>query len=118
MLKEWPTNVPIYLACGYTDLRKGIDGLVYMVRDQFELDPFEPSLFLFCGRRADRFKALYWDENGFVLLYKRLETGSVQWPRSSDAVQALNPQQFRWLLEGLSIYQPRAIPSLERIYLG
>ena len=62
----------IYLACGYTDLRRGIDGLAQIVQ-QFSLDPFSNSLFLFCGRRRDRIKALLWEGDGFVLLYKRME---------------------------------------------
>ena len=65
----------IYLACGYTDLRQGIDGLAALVQTQFELDPFSNSLFLFCGRRRDRIKALLWEGDGFVLLYKRMEQG-------------------------------------------
>ena len=70
----------VYLACGYTDLRRGIDGLAGIVQTQFELDAFDDALFLFCGRGTDRIKGLYWDSNGFVLLYKRLESGSYWWP--------------------------------------
>ena len=65
----------IYIACGYTDLRRGIDGLAQIVQNQFSLDPCSNSLFLFCGRRRDRIKALLWEGDGFVLLYKRVETG-------------------------------------------
>ena len=99
----------VYIACGYTDLRRGIDGLVSIVQHRFQLDPFAHALFLFCGRRTDRFKALYWDSDGFLLLYKRLERGRYQWPRSQEEVLSLSPQQFRWLLEGLKIDQPKAI---------
>ena len=60
----------IYAATGYTDLRKGIDGLAGLVQEQFQLDVFEDTLFLFCGRRNDRIKGLYWDTNGFLLMYK------------------------------------------------
>ena len=61
----------IYLACGYTDLRRGIDGLVSTVKCHFNLDPSEEgSIFLFCGRRADRIKALVYEGDGFLLLYK------------------------------------------------
>ena len=98
----------VYIACGYTDLRRGIDGLASLVQNSFHLDPFANALFLFCGQRVDRFKALYWDSDGFILLYKRLERGRYQWPRSKTEVMSLSPQQFRWLLEGLSIYQPKA----------
>ena len=70
----------VYIACGYTDLRFGIDGLAGMVKEQFKLDPFTPGiLFLFCGRRCDRIKGLLWEEDGFLLLYKRLEAGRFQW---------------------------------------
>ena len=75
MLKGF-TPEKIYLATGYTDLRKGIDGLAGIVQEQFQLDAFSDALFLFCGRRNDRIKGLYWDSNGFIMLYKRLESGS------------------------------------------
>ena len=79
-----------------------------MVERQFHLDPFQNALFLFCGRRKDRIKGLYWEGDGFVLVYKRLESGSYQWPRSGDEVRAMTAQQYRWLMEGLSIEQPKA----------
>ena len=98
----------IYIVCGYTDMRKSIDGLCAVVEEQLKLDPASSSLFLFCGRRRDRIKALYWEGDGFLLLYKRLESGSFQWPRSTEEVQALTPQQYRWLMEGLKTEQPKA----------
>ncbi len=79
-----------------------------MAQEAFDPDPFTNTLFLFCGRRRDRIKALYWEGNGFVLLYKRLESGSFQWPRAETETKALTPQQYRWLMEGLSIDQPKA----------
>ena len=63
----------IYIVCGYTDMRKAIDGLAAIVQQNYKLDVFSGSLFLFCGKRCDRIKALLWEEDGFVLLYKRLE---------------------------------------------
>jgi transposase len=54
-------------------------------------------------------KALYWEGDGFVLLYKRLESGSFQWPTNAEAVRSITYQEFRWLLEGLSIDQPKAV---------
>ena len=83
MLSEYTGKV--YIALGYTDLRRGIDGLAGIVQGQYELDPFTETLFLFCGRRKDRIKGLLWEGNGFLLLYKRLESGSFQWPRTGDA---------------------------------
>ena len=91
----------IYIACGYTDLRYGIDGLAATVRERFNLNPFETDiLFLFCGRRNDRIKALVWEGDGFLLLYKRLEDGKFKWPRKTEDLEEINEEQFRWLLTG------------------
>ena len=98
----------VFIACGYTDLRRGIDGLASIVQQQFSLDPFTYTLFLFCGRRRDRLKALYWENDGFALLYKRLEQGKYQWPRSEQEAKLLTLQQYRWLMEGLKVEQPKA----------
>ena len=52
----------IFIATGYTDLRRGIDGLSSTIKYQFELDPFQKNiLFLFCGKRTDRIKGLVWE---------------------------------------------------------
>lgn len=106
MLSEFTGKV--YLAVGKTDLRQGIDGLAAMVQSKFNLDPFSSALFLFCGNRRDRIKGLLWENNGFVLVYKRLESGVFQWPRNSDEATELTPQQYRWLMEGLNVEQPKA----------
>ena len=98
-----------YVACGYTDLRLGIDGLAAIVMTQYGVELQEDSLFLFCGRRTVRIKALYWSSDGYVLLYKRLSNGRFQWPRNETVLQKLEPQSFRWLMEGLQIEQPKAI---------
>lgn len=75
----------VVIACGYVDLRKGIDGLSMIIGDRYHQNPFEKgTLFLFCGRRSDRIKGLLWMGDGFLQLYKRLEAGSLSWPRSSE----------------------------------
>jgi transposase len=100
----------IFVVCGRTDMRKSIDGLMSIVSHTFQMDPYDSnSLYLFCGRRADRIKALVYDKNGFTLIYQRLETGRFQWPRDQDELRQLSRQEFRWLLEGLAIDQPKAI---------
>ena len=99
----------IYMAVGYTDMRKQIDGLSALVTAQFRLDPFSNSVFLFCGRNARVMKALYWEGDGFVLLYKRLENGRFKWPRDESETREITPQQSRWLMEGLAVVQPGRI---------
>ena len=68
----------------YTDMRKQIDGLAALVELQFGKKLDEMSIFLFCGHRADRIKALCWDVTGYVLLYKRLAEKRFQWPRNEQ----------------------------------
>ncbi len=112
MLGDLSRAEQIYIACGYTDMRKSIDGLAAIIQQNMKLDPFQNSVFLFCGKRRDRMKALYWEGDGFVLLYKRLECSSFQWPRNEEAVRSLTFQEFRWLLEGLSVDQPKAVKKI------
>ena len=109
MLGDIKAAKEIYIACGYTDMRKSIDGLAAIVQGQFQMDPFSRCLFLFCGKRRDRIKALLWEGDGFVLLYKRLENGSFKWPRNKDEVRTVTWKEFRWLMECLDLEQPKAI---------
>jgi transposase len=99
----------VYLAKGVTDLRKSIDGLSILVKEGFKLDPFSTNLFVFCNRKHERIKILHWENNGFWLYYRRLESGKFNWP-SSDNKEMISIQyrEFRWLLDGLSIKQKRA----------
>jgi len=106
----------IYVKCGHTDMRRGIDGLAGVVIEELELEVCDESaMFLFCGRKKDRYKILYWEKDGFILLYKRIESGKLKWPNELEAVLQLTSQQYRWLTEGLSINQPRAIREIESV---
>lgn len=109
MLNELTENIDVYLITGYSDMRKGIDGLAAMIQGNLSMNPFNKSLFLFCGRNRCKMKGLLWEGDGFLLLYKRLENGSFKWPRNETEARKLSPQQIRWLLEGLAIEQPKAI---------
>ena len=104
----------IYIAVGYSDLRRGIDGFASIIQNTFHINPQTNARFIFCGRRSDRIKALYWDTDGYILLYKRLEGGRYQWPRTTEELKELTPQQFRWLMEGLSIYQKKVIQPVQK----
>lgn len=95
----------IFIVCGKTDMRRQIDGLAATIVEEYDMNVFDDALFLFCGGKRDRFKALYWEGDGFILLYKRFENGKLKWPREAQEVRQLTAQQLRWLLEGLSIDQ-------------
>jgi transposase len=97
-----PPGVKVHLAAGYTDLRKGLDGLAVTVEQVLAQDPFSGHMFVFRGRRADMIKVLYWDGTGLCLFTKRLEDGCFPWPVTADqATVPLTSAQLSVLLEGL-----------------
>lgn len=98
----------VYLACGSTDLRKSIDGLAAIIQMRFKLDPFSNCLFIFCNKNKDKLKMLQWEYSGFWLYYKRLEKGKFKWPSKELDVKTITQRELRWLLDGLSIVQPKA----------
>lgn len=110
MLGELSGVSKIFVICGRTDMRKSFDGLMAVIRDNYQLDPYANALFLFCGKDSRKLKALHFDKDGFVLYQKRLDgNGRFQWPRNASEARLLTRQEFRWLMEGLSIDQPKAI---------
>ena len=110
----------IYIACEYTDLRKGIDGYASIIESEYHLSPVDKSLYIFCNRSRNKIKCLYWDGSGFWLLYKRLETGHFKWKRNEEenkGVIEITEQQLRWLLEGLKIEQKTTIREVHGKYV-
>ena len=113
MLNDVTCFKQIYIVCGYTDLRSGIDTLASVINSRTGNLPYVPdTLYLFCGRKADRIKGLVWEQDGFLLLYKRIDDGRFCWPNCDDDVRELSIQQLRWLLEGLSIDQKNSLKSV------
>ena len=103
MLRDGNFN-RIIICCGRTDLRRGASGLAAYVEVNYGLNAFEKgTLFLFCGRRTDRIKALLYEGDGFLLLYKRLADGRFRWPRSAAEVRDITPEQYGWLMDGLEV---------------
>ena len=79
-----------------------------IIGDKYHQDPFEKgTLFLFCGRRSDRIKGLLWMGNGFLLLYKRFEAGSLSWPRTVEEAADLTEEQYQYLMLGLNPLNPK-----------
>ena len=113
MLNDGTGFKKVYIATGFTDLRRGIDGLSRIIRFQFNLDPYDKStLFLFCGKRTDRIKGLIWEGDGFLLLYKRIESGTFRWPRSAEEALAITPEQYQMLMQGLEIVAKHPIGEI------
>ncbi len=91
------TNVRVYLACGVTDMRKGIEGLAAIAQDVLGQKPAGGAVFAFRGRRGDRIKLLYFDGQGFCLYYKILQKGRFPWPSPADGTARLTSAQLAML---------------------
>lgn len=102
-----PPSVSIFLYTRPADLRKGFDGLAGIVRQEFDADPLDGSLFLFVNRRRDRIKILHFDGTGFWLYYKRLEAGTFEVVASEENRVQLDATQLAMLLGGVSLASAR-----------
>ena len=91
------SGVRVYLACGVTDMRKGIAGLSALVQEVLRQKPASGAVFVFRGRRGDRIKLLFWDGQGFCLTYKVLERGRFPWPSPADGTVRLTAAQLAML---------------------
>ncbi len=101
-----PAGVRIHLALGATDMRKSFDGLALLVQETLRLDPFGGHIFVFRGKRADRVKILFYNQNGMCVFAKRLDQGRFTWPSTQPSPDGtasimLTPAQLSMLLEGL-----------------
>ena len=114
MLKDASGFTHIYLRRGATDMRCGINSLLGIIEGSMGLNATEEgSIFLFCGRKRDRIKAVIFEGDGWILCYKVLTSdGHYQWPKNETEARMITGQQFRWLMEGLSIEQKKVIKSI------
>ncbi len=99
--------VIIYLCDSPVDMRCSFDGLSAIVRNNLGLDPLTGHLFLFLSKRGDRVKILFWDKDGYVLFYKRLEMGRFHRPLTKSAEGAgaltLDAGDMTLLLSGIDL---------------
>ena len=91
----------IYLYRAPCDMRKSFDGLCGVIRSELGADPLSGSLFVFCNRRRNMVKLLYWDRDGFALWYKRLERGCFRLPPIAATDGRIDRCQLNMLLEGV-----------------
>jgi transposase len=106
-----PAGVKVHLALGYTDMRKGLDGLAMLVQQTLKQDPFSGHLFAFRGKKASMLKILFWVGNGLCLFTKRLDQGSFAWPVMAgfNGSSTLTPAQLAMLIEGIDWRAPERV---------
>ncbi|MBD3251926.1 IS66 family insertion sequence element accessory protein TnpB [Candidatus Uhrbacteria bacterium] len=97
---NFPSAVRIYLCKRPADMRRSFDGLALMVRDLIKQNPLSGHLFIFRNKRGHMLKLLYWDQDGYVIWYKRLEKGVFAWPQTNEE-GLLDRREFAMMLEGI-----------------
>jgi transposase len=115
VLAQFPASVRIFLCTQPTDMRKSFDGLMGQVHSFVGQDPLSGHLFLFLNRRRDRVKILFWDRDGLVIWYKRLEAGTFQQldttsqsnPTTGSAGVELSVTDLALLLNGIDLATAR-----------
>jgi len=108
-MKVFVEPADIYLYIDIVDFRKSINGLIVVVEQNMELNAFLDALFVFCNKKRDKLKILYWDKTDFALRYKRLEKHRFKWPVVKDLQHMHNTeQQLQWSLSGYNVigHQP------------
>lgn len=107
----------IWMASEATDMRCGFDRLAERVKAVIGKDPQSGHLFVFRSRRGDRLKILVWDRDGFVLWYKRLETGVFKMPRVEQGARSveLRASELAMILEGIDVAKLKRVPRYQRV---
>ena len=105
----------IYISSANVDMRKSIDGLSSIVGQKFQLDMFSDAMFVFHNRHCDKIKILYWDGNGFCLLYKRMEKEKFRFPKHiSDEVYSIKKEELSWLMHGLRVEEIKRYEAMKQ----
>jgi transposase len=107
---RFEADLKIFLHREPIDFRAGINGLVTLVEQSMQLDPFARAVFAFHNRRRNRVKLLFYERTGFWLILRRLEEDHFVWPRRQQAVIELTTEQLHWLLDGIDIDAVRRHP--------
>jgi transposase len=110
-------SLQIYIALDPIDMRKGFEGLYGAVSEKLQADVKSGAIFAFTNKKRTRLKLLYWDKTGLWLMTKRLEKGTFNWPRSTQAGatrMSLAPEAFAMLTDGIDMHATKLRPWYQR----
>lgn len=107
-----PAELPVFLAIKPIDMRKSFDGLSVYVQSFLQMNPLSDGVFIFRNKTGDKVKLMYWQRNGLVIVYKRLEQGRFKWPKVSDETMSLTRQELELLLDGIDLSKLKRFPEL------
>jgi len=100
---SFPAAIKVFLCTAPCDMRRSFDGLSMMTEHIVRESPLSGHLFVFCNKRSDRVKILYWDRDGWAIWYKRLETGTFQYPFNETGRKEIAAWELGLLLEGIDL---------------
>ena len=106
----------IYIVYGATDFRKQINTLCSLIKQNYKMNLYDRSAYIFCNKKRNSIRVLCYDKNGFILAQKTLldtEKMKFQWPRNSRELKRINKQQLNWLLSGLQISPKKYFKDIE-----
>ena len=106
----------IYIAYGTTDFRKQTSSLCSIIQNQFKMNPYDKSAYIFCNKKRNSIRVLCYDKNGFILAQKTLlskEKIKFDWPRNSCELKNITKKQLSWLLSGLKIEQKNSFKEID-----
>jgi len=106
-------DIQIMICTQPIDMRKQINGLILLVVDTLKQNPQAKQMFLFYGKSKDKIKAILWDNNGFILLYKKLEKGKFIFPQDIHSPIEINNDLLQILLRGFDFYRLKYQPELK-----
>lgn len=106
-------DIKILVCTQPIDMRKQVNGLILLVLETLKKDPQSKQMFLFYGKSKDKIKAILWDNNGFLLLYKKLEKEKFVFPQHIHSPIEINNDLLQMLLRGFDFYRLKAHPELK-----
>ena len=105
MIRPSKTASEVYLYTEPVDMRKQMNGLSVLVEHVLEQNPMDGSLFVFCNKQRDKIKVLFWEKNGFIIFYKRLEKQRFKWPSKAEGHSlTINGEELNWLIDGFDLW--------------
>lgn len=113
-----PPSVRIFLCTQFVDMRKSFDTLACLAQEYCQQNPLSGHLFVFSSRSSDRLKLLYWDTDGYVIIYKRLEEGKFRLPRFIDSEKKsieIDANDLSALLSGFNLLKVKRQHRYERL---
>ena len=95
-----------YLYNSPTDMRMGFNGLNGLIQNRMQRNPLSGEVFIFINKRRDHMKLLHWEYGGFILYYKRLESGTFELPVDNNCHGTYGSvywPQLMMMVEGISL---------------